>query len=53
VFIDELDRCSAPNVVETLDAIRTFLDVPGCVCIVAADKQAIEVLLTFLWVVRR
>lgn len=46
VFIDELDRCAAADVVETLDAIRTFLDVPGCVCIVAADKQALETALS-------
>lgn len=46
VFIDELDRCAPADVVETLDAIRTFLDVPGCVCIVAADKQALETALS-------
>lgn len=42
MFIDELDRCSATEVVETLEAVRTFLDVPGCVCIVAADKHVLE-----------
>lgn len=42
VFIDELDRCSAEEVVSTLEAIRTFLDVPGVIYIVAADQQVLE-----------
>lgn len=42
IFVDELDRCSASEVVETLDTIRTFLDIPGCVFIVAADQQVVE-----------
>ncbi|HQZ36646.1 MAG TPA: P-loop NTPase fold protein [Ilumatobacteraceae bacterium] len=46
VFVDELDRCSASNVVATLDAMRTFLGVPGCVFIVAADRQVLEQALT-------
>ncbi len=46
VFIDELDRCSARDVVDTLDAIRTFIDVEGSVCIVAADQHALELALS-------
>lgn len=42
VFIDELDRCSAEEVVSTLEAIRTFLDVPGVIYVVAADQQVLE-----------
>lgn len=42
VFVDELDRCSAEEVVSTLEAIRTFLDVPGVIYIVAADQQVLE-----------
>jgi hypothetical protein len=42
VFIDELDRCSAGEVVETLETMRVFLDVPNCIFIVAADRQALE-----------
>jgi hypothetical protein len=42
VFIDELDRCSAEEVVSTLEAIRTFLDVNGVVFVVAADQQVLE-----------
>ena len=46
VFVDELDRCSAREVALTLDSIKTFLDVPGCVFIVAADQKVLEHALT-------
>jgi hypothetical protein len=42
IFIDELDRCSAAEVVTTLETVRTFLDVAPCVFIVAADQQVLE-----------
>jgi KAP family P-loop domain len=42
IFIDELDRCAADEVVETLETMRVFLDVPNCIFIVAADRQALE-----------
>jgi hypothetical protein len=42
VFIDELDRCSPDQVVSVLETLRTFLEVDGCVFIVAADQQALE-----------
>jgi hypothetical protein len=41
-FIDELDRCAPEQVVTVLGAIRHFYDIPGCVFIVAADRQAID-----------
>lgn len=46
VFVDELDRCSASEVVTTLDTIRTFLGIEGCVFIVAADQNVLEEALT-------
>lgn len=46
VFIDELDRCGPEQVVSTLEAIRTFLSVPGCILVVAADKHALEAALS-------
>ncbi len=46
VFVDELDRCAAAEVVATLDAIRTFLGVPQCVFVIAADQQVLEESLT-------
>jgi hypothetical protein len=42
IFVDELDRCSADEVVVTLDAIRTFLGVHGCVFVIAADQRVLE-----------
>ena len=41
-FIDELDRCSAQDIAETLKALRTFLDAKNCVFVVAADRDVIE-----------
>lgn len=46
VFVDELDRCSASEVVETLDTVRTFLGVSKCVFIIAADRHVLEEALT-------
>ncbi len=47
-FIDELDRCSSGDVVQTLTAVKTFLDQPDCVFIVAADREVLERALTEL-----
>ena len=46
IFIDELDRCSPGQVVTVLETIKTFLDIPPCVFVVAADQQAVEHALT-------
>lgn len=46
IFVDELDRCSSDEVVETLNAVRTFLGVSKCVFVVAADQQVLERALT-------
>ncbi|WP_222106602.1 KAP family P-loop NTPase fold protein [Mycobacterium kubicae] len=46
IFVDELDRCSADDVVATLDAIRTFLGIDKCVFVIAADQQVLEESLT-------
>jgi len=42
VFIDELDRCAPDEVVSTLETLRTFLEVEGCIFVVAADQQVLE-----------
>jgi hypothetical protein len=42
VFIDELDRCAPEDVVATLIDLKTFLDEPGCVFVVAADRDVLE-----------
>lgn len=41
-FIDELDRCSPADIADTLKSLRTFLDAPNCVFVVAADRDVIE-----------
>ena len=41
-FIDELDRCPQDQVVRVMGAIRHFFDQPGCVFVVAADRDVIE-----------
>lgn len=46
VFVDELDRCSAVEVARTLESLKTFLDHPGCIFIVAADQRVLEYALT-------
>jgi len=42
IFIDDLDRCSVDNVVGTLETIKTFLDIPSCVFVIACDNKVIE-----------
>ncbi|MET7134512.1 KAP family NTPase [Cellulosimicrobium sp. MI9406] len=42
VFVDELDRCSPKDVVATLVDLKTFLEVSGCVFVVAADREVLE-----------
>ncbi len=46
IFIDELDRCSPRQVVSALETLRTFLEIPSCVFVVAADQQVLEHALT-------
>lgn len=42
VFIDDLDRCLPGRAVEVLEAIKLFLDVPGCIFFIAVDRDIIE-----------
>jgi hypothetical protein len=42
VFVDDLDRCLPEKSIEILEAIKLFLEVPGCVFIVGMDKDVIE-----------
>ncbi|TKJ29985.1 MAG: hypothetical protein CEE40_06780 [Chloroflexi bacterium B3_Chlor] len=41
-FVDDLDRCLPEKAIEVLEAIKLFLDVPGCVFLIAADRKVIE-----------
>jgi len=42
IFVDELDRCAPDDVLETLIGIKTFLEHPKCVFVVAADRGVLE-----------
>jgi len=42
IFVDDLDRCLPGRAVEVLEAIKLFLDVPGCVFFISADRDIIE-----------
>ncbi len=42
IFIDDLDRCLPERAIEVLEAIKLFLDAPGCVFFIAVDRDVIE-----------
>jgi len=42
VFVDDLDRCLPEQAIEVLEAIKLFLDVPGCVFLLAVDQRTIQ-----------
>jgi hypothetical protein len=42
VFIDDLDRCLPPSIIDTLEAIRLFLAVPKTAFIIGADERIIR-----------
>ena len=42
VFVEDLDRCLPDKAVEVLEAIKLFLDVPGCVFVLGVAREVIE-----------
>lgn len=42
VFIDDLDRCLPESALEIFEAIKLFLDAPGCGYVVALDRDVIR-----------
>lgn len=42
VLVDDLDRCLPETTISTLEAIRLFLSMKGCVFIIAADEQILK-----------
>lgn len=42
VFVDDLDRCLPDKALQVLEALKLFLDVPGCVYVLGLDPEAIE-----------
>ncbi|WP_018686282.1 ribosomal protein L7/L12 [Actinokineospora enzanensis] len=41
-FIDDLDRCLPENILKTLEALKLFLNMPGCVYVLGVDREALE-----------
>lgn len=42
LFIDDLDRCLPEDAVATLEAIKLFLDIKGCVFVLGMDRAVVE-----------
>lgn len=42
VFIDELDRCTPEQAVQVVDTLKSFLEVPRCLYVVAVDQVFLE-----------
>lgn len=42
IFVDDLDRCLPTQAVEVLEAIKIFLDVPGCVFVLGMAQEIVE-----------
>jgi hypothetical protein len=42
IFVDDLDRCLPDKAIEVLEAIKVFLDVPGCIFALGIDRDVIE-----------
>ncbi len=42
VFVDDLDRCLPEKAIQVLEALKLFLDVAGCIFVLALDSEAIE-----------
>lgn len=42
ILIDDLDRCLPRHIIENLEAIKLFLNVPGAAFIIAADEHIVS-----------
>jgi hypothetical protein len=42
VFVDDLDRCLPEDAVAALEAIKLFLDLPGCIFVLGMDRLMVE-----------
>ncbi len=42
IFIDDLDRCLPEQAIGVLEALKVFLDIPGCVFVLGIDREIIE-----------
>ena len=41
-LIDDLDRCLPENILRVLEALKLYLNLPGCTYLLAVDKAAVE-----------
>ena len=41
IFVDDLDRCLPEKAIEVLEAIKLFVDAPGCVFVLGLDQEVI------------
>jgi hypothetical protein len=46
VIIDDLDRCLPEKAIQVLEAIKLFLDVEGCIFLLAVDRDVVEKAIT-------
>jgi hypothetical protein len=42
IFVDDLDRCLPEDALQIFEAIKLFLDAPGCAYVVALDRDVIR-----------
>jgi Predicted P-loop ATPase len=42
IIIDDLDRCLPEKAIQVLEAIKLFLDVEGCIFLLAVDRDVVE-----------
>jgi formylglycine-generating enzyme required for sulfatase activity len=42
IFVDDLDRCPQPRIIQVLETIKLFMDKKGCVFVIGADHEIIE-----------
>jgi hypothetical protein len=46
IFVDDLDRCPPERMVQVLDSIKLFLDLPNCVYLIGVDREIVEQAIT-------
>ena len=42
LFVDDLDRCTPESCIMALEAIKLFLDMPGCVFVLGIDRDLVQ-----------
>ncbi len=42
IFVDDLDRIRPSVALELLEAIKNFIDVPGCVFVMTLDYEVVQ-----------